>query len=348
MNRFIAIDEEGYFLSGGVRATDEEYGRELLKNLILEHRALVTYYQGQKVIVESFDSPLVVRTVTPNKLSSNWILNMPYGFAAEADLKTLTVDEWDRFQGKTKNGIGFVLSRPAQMQLFNLADEFDDDSITINGTKIVVRSLNEVDQFGPSKKEDLAAKSTWDDMYTQDTAGWEQGDQSNTLREVAPQLKLPKSRICILGCGVGHDAAFFASQGHIVTAVDISSQAIERARKQYKESDNLKFVEADVFEWAENYKQAFDVVFEYRFFCAIDPDMRTKLVDVWRKLLAPGGHLLGIFFAFERMGGPPFGASEWEVRERLKKRFDFLYWTRWKTTIARYLGTELVVYAQKK
>jgi hypothetical protein len=48
------------------------------------------------------------------------------------------------------------------------------------------------------------------------------------------------------------------------------------------------------------------------------------------------------------MGGPPFGSSEWEIRERLKKFFDFLYWTRWKTTPEDRLGIELIVYAQKK
>jgi hypothetical protein len=50
----------------------------------------------------------------------------------------------------------------------------------------------------------------------------------------------------------------------------------------------------------------------------------------------------------DKGSAPPFGATEWEIRERLKRSFNFLYWTRWKKSIPRRLGKELVVYAQKK
>jgi 2-polyprenyl-3-methyl-5-hydroxy-6-metoxy-1,4-benzoquinol methylase len=41
---------------------------------------------------------------------------------------------------------------------------------------------------------------------------------------------MPRCRVLVLGCGEGHDAAFFAQNGHIVTGVDISPEAITRAQ----------------------------------------------------------------------------------------------------------------------
>src|SRR5690606_23315083 len=92
----------------------------------------------------------------------------------------------------------------------------------------------------------------------------------------------------------------------------------------------------------------FDVVFEHTFFCAVDPSLRQKVVETWSRLLRDGGHFLGIFFVMDKGERPPFGATEWEIRERLRKKFDFLYWTRWKKSLPHRLGKELVVYAQKK
>ena len=68
----------------------------------------------------------------------------------------------------------------------------------------------------------------------------------------------------------------------------------------------------------------------------------------WKKLLSEDGHVLGVFFAMDKRFGPPFGGSEWELRQRFQKDFNFLYWTRWKTSLPRRLGKEVVIYMQKK
>jgi hypothetical protein len=50
----------------------------------------------------------------------------------------------------------------------------------------------------------------------------------------------------------------------------------------------------------------------------------------------------------DNMQGPPFGGTEWELRERLKKYFHFIFWGRSHESIQRRDGKELTVYAQKK
>ncbi|MCB0349799.1 MAG: methyltransferase domain-containing protein [Bdellovibrionales bacterium] len=381
MNRFIQIDEEGYFLSGGIRVTDEYYGRNLFENLRVENRAFITKSENLDIFVEAFDEPLVALRVeagvgsqnvtdsnhnttakqTHNISDSTWTLTLPYGYQTQFSLNTLVSDEWDRFHGRTVNGLPFVLSRAAQMQLFDLVEAFDDDSITVSGREYKIVSLNERDKslgrdgspLTPGTRPDINTPEFWSESYhswheSGNKPGWELGCVAKPITEVIPQIKIPRSKVCIFGCGTGHDAAYFASQGHIVTAVDISAAAIEKARTMNPERENLKYVCADAFDFARKNPASFDMVFEHTFFCAIAPDRRSELISAWNSVLTEYGHFIGIFFTFDRAGGPPFGSSEWELRQRLKKNFEFLYWTRWKTSIDPRLGKELVVYARKK
>lgn len=374
MARFIQIDEDGYFSSSGLRVSDDAYGLSLISHLTSRQRGFLTQVEGQEVIVEAFDLPLVAHRVrrekssTPQSGELHWVLEFAYGFTCKFDLRTLVTDVWDRFQGRTLHNVPFVFSRSAQMEFFNLVDDFDDDSITVDGQKLEIKSVNQLDLQTPLappnpgvagavapqlKFTDVNKAEYWSDRYqswsSENTPpGWELGEAAKPLREVLPQIKIPRSRICVLGCGTGHDAAYFASQGHIVTAVDLSPLAIERARAAHPESANLKFVTADAFHFAKESRAQFDIIFEHTFFCAIDPSRRHEVMRAWRTLLADGGHLLGIFFILDRVGGPPYGASEWELRQLLRNDFDFLYWTRWKTSIESRLGRELVIYAKKK
>ncbi len=374
----IQIDEEGYFASSGIRLHDEEYCRQLLSTLTLDNRAFYIETNGEKILVEAVDDPLVVRHV--ERINDGYILGtLPYSSVCTFDLKTLRADLWDRFHARTVANLPAVLSRSAQMELFDMADGFDDDSITFHGVRYPVLPLGQI-AHDKSESSSVNSPSFWTTHYdewqssVQDGGdatkeykakkpGWELGAPAEPLRSVLPQIKLPKSRICVLGSGSGHDAAYFAEQGHVVTGVDFSETAVTLARAKYtanvahpnSETANgstpLQFVEADAFNFSKKHRGDFDVVFEHTFFCAIDPLRRAEAVETWSRLLAPGGHLLGIFFILDRGAngndGPPFGATEWEIRELLKPKFEFLYWTRWKHSIPSRVGKELVVFAKK-
>lgn len=334
-----AIDEEGVFVAPTGPIDNSEMARSLLAHLQRDERGrFTTSFENSLIWLEVFDEPLVVHAIRPFK-ELIWELTAQYGFTSRFSLSDLRVDPWDRFHGRTEAGLPFVLNRSAQEQLFDALDEFDDDSITYQGQTVTT---------GPwlNSNEDANREGFWSDIYRTETPGWELEAPAAALKSVIPQLKIPRCRVLVPGCGSGNDAAFFAEQGHIVTGMDISPEAIARAKTKYGHLPNLQFVQGDVFQPPQDFAHAFDLVFEHTLYCAITPERRGDLVKMWRHYLAEHGHLLGIFFTMDKPSGPPFGGSEWEIRRRLKGLFDPLYWTRWRHSIERRQNMELVVYAR--
>lgn len=335
------MDEEGYFVSEGLRIEDKDFGRALMESVTRhESGVFLVNSAGTWAILEAFNEPFVAAQVE-RQSTAQWKILLPYGTKKSFDLSTLKLDDWDRFHGRTLEGIPFVFSRKAQAEFFNLVDEFEDDAVIVDGkeysTPYLFQEHSEVDN-----------EKFWSELYQgDDPAPWDLNEVATALPKVLPQLKIPKSRVLILGSGRGHDAAFFAEQGHIVTAVDFSPFAVKESKERYGHLKNLSFVQADIFDLPTEWKGQFDLIFEHTCYCAISPQKRKDLVKIWTQLLAPGGHILGVFFSLDRPAGPPYGGSEWELRERLKKSFNFLYWTRWRHSKPRRQGRELVVYAQK-
>ncbi len=351
--RFIEIDEDGYFKLDGLRVADQEMGRDWLSRIRMERGSARTLINGEIMIVEAFDDPYVALDIE-KLFDGNWQVTMPYGHQEKFKIGSLVVDEWDRFHGFADRGepssegaaaepVPFVLSRQAQSRLFNIVDEFDDDSLTVDGARIEVR---------PWLSDQLQSQSDqyWSSAYERGDTGWDLGAPSPALPLLVPQLKLQRARILVPGAGTGNDAAWLAEQGHIVTALDFSPLAIAKAKEKYGHLSDLKFMQADVFSLPETMNSAFDIVIEHTLYCAIPPSRRNDLVKVWRRVLIDRGHLLGIFFAAgskRAPAGPPFGGSEWELRARLGQSFHALYWNRMRESRPDRLGREVFIYAQK-
>lgn len=339
---FVAIDENGIVLVEEKPLKDPLQGKKLLQSLSkADNNSYVSLLGDQTCIVEYFDEPLVAHQI--EKVSpSIWKIFCNYNTEFQFSLETLILDEWDRFHGRTLEGIPFVLTDSSQNQFFNSLDEFDDESITVDGKKY---SLGTYFQASP----ELDHEKWWSDVYdTEENPRWNLSEPAEALKDMLPRLKLPKSRILVLGSGEGHDAAFFAREGHVVAAVDISPQATERAQKHYGSLPNLKFITQDLFDFAQSTNQKFDLIFEYTCYCAINPTRRQELVKTWTRLLDEQGKLMAIFFCMDQRQGPPFGGSEWEIRKRLQKNYEFLFWGRWRKSLPRRQGRELFVLAQKK
>lgn len=340
--KFIQVDDEGYFMLDGARASNHKFGADLLKNMVRDEKnRFFVNSNGVWALVESFDAPYVAQHILkegPRK----WKVQLPYSLELSFNTESLCLDEWDRFHGRCENEIPFVMSRKAQAGFFDLLDEFDDDSITVDGKKITMPPWL-VDN------NDALDDQFWNEIYqTEPNPAFDLKEPAKALSEVFPQLKLNKSRVAIIGAGKGDDAAFFASQKHIVTAFDISPDGIAEAKNRHPENDNLKYVLMDGLNPDSKYFGQFDLIFEHTCYCAVPPSQRNQLMASWKKLLNDEGHVLGVFFAMDKRFGPPFGGSEWELKQRFEKDFDFLYWTRWKTSLPRRLGKEVVIYMQKK
>ncbi len=336
--RFIQIDEEGYWIFQGLRVEDQPLGQKMLQNLRMVRGRCLTEIEGEWAVVETFDAPFVARQV--ERRGEEWWIQLPYQTEFQFSISSLSLDEWDRFHGMTNTEIPFVFSRPAQFQFFDLLDSFDDETIEVSGQKY------EIPNWLIDKPE-IDNVDFWTNIYQTETPLWELEAATPILKSVLPQLKIPRSKILCLGAGTGNDAAFLAQQGHLVTSIDFSPEAIERAKNKYKDIPNLNFEIGDIFKPKPEWKNQFDIIFEHTAYCAVRPKRRNEMVKIWSQLLKEQGHLLGVFFVMEKREGPPYGGSEWEVRERLKKSFKPLYWTRSRQSIERRIGLELIVYAQK-
>lgn len=338
---FLQVGPAGFLYNGQQRIEDKALGKQLQESFQCDPFGLITVEDStRKTVVEPFWAPIVAIAVKYK--DAKWKLYTAYGTEFEFRLENLTLDEWDHFHGICRGDLHFVMSEAAQDEFFNLLDEFDDDSVTFKGAKFSTPPY-----FNP--KAAVSEADFWTKKYNEEgDPGWELNAPSKPLVEVLSQLKLPKSRIAVLGCGSGNDAAHFAELGHVVTAFDFSPEAIAIGREKFGHLENLSFVQEDIFDLLPEFERKFDIVFEHTCFVAVDPKRRNGLVNLWSKLLTDEGHLLGVFFLTHFQTHPPFGSSEWEIEQRLSKSFHNIYWTRWKNSIPPRLGKELIVYSKKK
>lgn len=95
-------------------------------------------------------------------------------------------------------------------------------------------------------------------------------------------------RVLDLACGEGFGAYFLASFGpKIITAVDISGEAIRKAKKSFVHP-SLEFLEADARNVSRLFQpNSFDVVISYETFEHIE-NPQDYLLEI-KKVLAPGG-----------------------------------------------------------
>ncbi|XP_074281294.1 putative thiol methyltransferase 2 isoform X1 [Silene latifolia] len=147
---------------------------------------------------------------------------------------------------------------------------------------------------------------------------WEIGLTTWDLREPTPIVEhlvrndlLPKGRALVPGCGSGYDVVTLASPDRYVIGLDLSKSAVKRAGELAATSSNgtcFSFVQADFFTW--NPTELFDLIFDYTFFCAIEPKLRSAWAHRISDLLKPDGELITLMFPFDdHDGGPPYKIS---------------------------------------
>ena len=342
VSKFIIIDDQGeiYFDNLETKVSDPHIAKQVLQNLKLEKDfVLTTHIDGEPYIVEAFDFPIIAQTlhVTDQQI----LIHTDYDLYFEADPQQWSVDQDDQFCGVSRTGTPFRLSKKAQTQLFSLCKRYDDDSFTVGKNKILT----------PPYYGRLPAINTsqfWSEIYQQQEPAWDLNEPAEAFKDMLPRLKLPKSRILVLGCGYGHDAALFAQAGHVVTAVDFSADALKVARSKYSHLTSLTFEQMDIFDAPHDWNFSFDLIIEHTLFCAIDPMKRNNLVTLWKRLLHEEGQLMGVFFSMFKRFDPPYGATEAELRALLIPHFQFLFWGRLRNSVPRRLGKELFILGKKR
>ena len=196
----------------------------------------------------------------------------------------------------------------------------------------------------------MSTAGFWDGLYAAAQDGWDLGGAAPALEdwlasgrfsslssikcggpEMAPALPQAadtraRARVAVPGAGRGHDARLLARHGYRVTAFDFALAAVAEARRlAAADGVDVAVEQRDVFTLGEDYVGAFDGVWEYTCFCAIDPARREEYVRVLHTILRPGGLLLACFFPLREGGdGPPFPVLRADIDRALADRFTVL------------------------
>lgn len=171
----------------------------------------------------------------------------------------------------------------------------------------------------------------WQTKYKEDHTPWDIGQVAPAFAKYISELEPKKQihqvlKVCVLGCGRGHDAFYFADKGFETYGFDFAKDAIDFCNK-VKGKRGLKtiyFHQKDFFELVKDktWNGFFDYVIEHTSFCAINPKKRKEYIDLISYLLKPKGRLIGLFFIRPKeLGGPPYGISPEKLRTLFNKGF---------------------------
>jgi SAM-dependent methyltransferase len=195
----------------------------------------------------------------------------------------------------------------------------------------------------------VSSPAFWEDLYARGADGWELGAPAPPLTHFIQTTPPPRGRVAVPGCGRGHDALYLARHGYGVVAFDFAPTAIREARRLAGAAGvTVDWQQRDLFGPRDADRGAFDGVWEYTCFCAIDPRRRAEYVATVAALLRPGGWLLACFYPLRTYGaGPPFPVSKDEVRRLFVPPFRIEREVTPLRSVSRRQGQEWMVYARK-
>jgi hypothetical protein len=173
---------------------------------------------------------------------------------------------------------------------------------------------------------DLSA-AAWNARYLENNAPWDLNGPTPELARLAKESWFPKSgRALIPGGGRGFDALLLAKRGLIPHLVDFAPTPLLAAQQMAMESKlPLLAYRRDFFTLPLDgaMQASFDLMWEYTFYCAIDPTLREAYAKTAHSLLKPGAMLVALFFPTEmKSAGPPFEVSRREIEELFAPYFE--------------------------
>ena len=174
----------------------------------------------------------------------------------------------------------------------------------------------------------------WEARYQNADTPWDLGAPTPQLLQLSKMGLFPAgSQVLVPGGGRSYDAIALAQAGCQTTVVDFALCAgdfflTEAARLGLQ--SNCHFYARDFFSLSrDGYHQSrYDYIWEYTFYCAIDPSLRENYFSQMAALLAPQGKLIGLFFPTDnRAGGPPFAITLEEIKDLASKYFTIEFQT---------------------
>ena len=124
----------------------------------------------------------------------------------------------------------------------------------------------------------------WDEYYKKDNIP----DYPSPFAEYVVNKLSNQQTILEVGCGNGRDAKFLASQGHLVTGLDRSGEAIELCKKLYS-VESLEFFFGTITDIEKINKKKYDLIYSRFVIHAMSLNEEIKTLNMSHKLLNKDG-----------------------------------------------------------
>ncbi|WKB81337.1 SAM-dependent methyltransferase [Cellulophaga lytica] len=150
----------------------------------------------------------------------------------------------------------------------------------------------------------------WDNRYKKSDIGWDIGEISTPLKNYFDQLKNKETRILIPGGGNSYEAEYLHNNNFKnIYVVDVSKTALNNFSTRVPSFPKEHLLHSNFFDLDIK----FDLIIEQTFFCAINPNLRSKYVLKAYNLLNTNGKVAGLLFNLPLNDNePPFGGSKEE------------------------------------
>lgn len=144
-------------------------------------------------------------------------------------------------------------------------------------------------------------KKNWTEAWKEGKTGWDLGGPtpalSDLLENTPSDVSLPSSGSGLVpGCGAGYDVVALAQAlpGVHVRGMDLADVAKEKFESYLASTspapENAGYLVGDFFGAVENGvldAGSMDLIYDYTFLCAIEPEMRESWADTMASLLKP-------------------------------------------------------------
>jgi SAM-dependent methyltransferase len=178
-----------------------------------------------------------------------------------------------------------------------------------------------------SQLRENSAKSfpDWDSLYRNEKVQmmpWYYESLDADLEQELEKRKIRTGRILDLGTGPATQAMELYRRGLSVTGSDLSSAAIQRAKKTYAESnDNMVFVVDNILD-SRLSNDGFDYIFDRGCFHVMPADKRSTYVGEIKRILRKHGLLfLKCFSTREQREEGPYKFSETDIENIFDRNF---------------------------
>lgn len=155
---------------------------------------------------------------------------------------------------------------------------------------------------------------SWQEAWEEQRTPWDAGQSAPALVELVEAGDLPAGQALVPGAGSGYDVLTLAAPNRRAVGLDLATGARRRFAQLRDEkgvpAEQAEMVVADFFDWQPD--EPFDLIFDYTFLCAIEPEMRPRWVERIDELLAPDGELVTLIFPVvdkDPDDGPPYPMS---------------------------------------